>query len=177
MKITGNYIKKLRKERGISQQKLAELVGVSQAHIAKIENEKVDPRLSTVNKILSVLSNFEKSIKCKDVMFSDVIFVKHSDPVKKVIDVMRSHAISQVPVFDRDRQIGSIRESTLFENMDKNLDKMKAKDIMEKPFPVVDENDDIEIVKPLLEFHPAVLVYKKGKLRGIITKSDLLEIR
>ena len=41
---------------GVEQRQLAELVGVSQAHIAKIEKESVDPRLSTVNKILKVLT-------------------------------------------------------------------------------------------------------------------------
>jgi predicted transcriptional regulator len=53
---------------------------------------------------------------------------------------------------------------------------MKAEDIMDKPFPIVDENDVMDVIHPLLEFHPAVLVYKKGSLKGIITKSDLLGI-
>lgn len=49
-------IKKMRIEAGLTQNELARMIGVSQAHIAKIENEKVDPRLSTINKILQVLS-------------------------------------------------------------------------------------------------------------------------
>ena len=47
--ITGKYIKGLRVEAGISQTELARLADISQAHIAKIETEKVNPRLSTVN--------------------------------------------------------------------------------------------------------------------------------
>ncbi|MEM2355857.1 MAG: helix-turn-helix domain-containing protein, partial [Candidatus Bathyarchaeia archaeon] len=47
MIITGSTIKKLRLEAKLTQKKLAELVGVSQAHIAKIEQGRVDPRLST----------------------------------------------------------------------------------------------------------------------------------
>jgi predicted transcriptional regulator len=105
-----------------------------------------------------------------------VITVKNIDPVKTVIEIMKSHGISQVPVFKGENQVGSIRESTLFENVDKNLSKMKAEDIMDKPFPIVDENDVMDVIHPLLEFHPAVLVYKKGSLKRIITKSDLLGI-
>jgi len=50
-------LKKMRLEAGLTQSQLAKMVGVSQAHIAKIEGEKVDPRLSTVNKILEILTD------------------------------------------------------------------------------------------------------------------------
>jgi len=49
----------------LTQKKLAEMAGVSQAHVAKIEQGKVDPRLSTVNKILVVLTE-GKQKKCTD---------------------------------------------------------------------------------------------------------------
>ena len=55
MIITGKYMRQLREEAGLSQTELARLAKVSQAHIAKIEGEKVDPRLSTVNRILFIL--------------------------------------------------------------------------------------------------------------------------
>ncbi|MCK4313359.1 helix-turn-helix domain-containing protein, partial [Candidatus Bathyarchaeota archaeon] len=51
MVITRTVLKKLRIKAGLTQKRLAELAGVSQAHIAKIEQGKVDPRLSTVNKV------------------------------------------------------------------------------------------------------------------------------
>jgi predicted transcriptional regulator len=40
----------------------------------------------------------------------------------------------------------------------------------------VDARDPVDVIKPLLDFHPAVLVAEKGKVRGIITKSDLLRL-
>ena len=55
--ISGKYIKDLREKLGMSQQELADSVGVTQAHIAKIESEKVDARLSTINKIVSILES------------------------------------------------------------------------------------------------------------------------
>lgn len=56
MIITGAMLKRLREDAGMTQCQLAQLIGVTQAHIAKIENTKVDPRLSTVNRILQVLT-------------------------------------------------------------------------------------------------------------------------
>ena len=53
-------IKKLRIKAGMSQSELAKKAGVSQAHIAKIETGKVDPRFSTVKRILECLQEEEK---------------------------------------------------------------------------------------------------------------------
>ena len=175
MIVTGDHIKKLRIERGLSQTELAKLADISQAHIAKIENEKVDPRLSTVNKILLILSKRDKIVRCSEVM-NRVMSVKPETPVKKIIVIMKSSGFSQMPVIERRRQIGMISEATLLRNMDKNFDHLEAKDILDIPFPVVDSSDTIDILPPLLDIHPAVLVSEKGKICGIITKSDLLGI-
>ncbi|MEM5871344.1 MAG: CBS domain-containing protein [Candidatus Aenigmatarchaeota archaeon] len=178
--ITGEYLKKLRLENGLSQTELAKLVDVSQAHIAKIENGKVDPRLSTINKILFVLTKrkIEKkhTKKCKDIM-SKVVYIKPETPVKKIVELMKNFGFSQVPVIENGRQIGSITEETLLYNIGKNIYKLKAKDICDKPFPVVDVNESVEIAFPILNTSPAVLVSEKGKICGIITKSDLLAIK
>lgn len=177
MIVTGDYIKKMRMERGLSQTELARLANISQAHIAKIENEKVDPRLSTVNRILLVLSKREKQIRCGDIMTRDIISARSNTAVKKIMAVMKASGISQIPVFDSGTQIGSICETTLLHSIDKNLEHMEAKDILDSPFPVVDSSDTIDMLPPLLDVHPAVLVSEKGKIRGIITKSDLLGVK
>lgn len=44
-----------RKEKGMTQAELDELCGVNQTHIARIENNKADPQLSTIFKILRPL--------------------------------------------------------------------------------------------------------------------------
>ena len=60
--------------------------------------------------------------------------------------------------------------------MGKNLRKMKVKDIMEKPFPIISSRENVEMAKLLLEYTQAVLVSEKQKIVGIITKSDLLTL-
>lgn len=177
MIVTGQYIRKLRKDRGLSQHDLASLSNISQAHIAKIENEKVDPRLSTVNRMLVVLRKEKERILCGQIMTKKIIFVRPRTPVREIISIMKSSGISQIPVFENGKAVGSIREMSLLRSMEKNLKYVKAGDVMERPFPVVDADDPVDMLPPLFEIHPAVLVSVRGRLRGIITKSDFLSHR
>ena len=50
-----NLIVKRRKEIGISQTKLANRCGLPQSAVARIENHKLNPRLDTLVKILTIL--------------------------------------------------------------------------------------------------------------------------
>ena len=174
--ISGGYIKELREKLGMSQQNLAERVGVTQAHIAKIESEKVDARLSTINKIITILESNQSKAKCKNFMSKHIISISSKDKATKAIQLMRRHNISQLPVIDSSVSVGSIKESTIIKNLDKNISEKKVNDIMEDTFPVIDSNDTIETAKSLLDFHQAVLFTEKGKIVGIITKSDLLSL-
>jgi len=173
--ITGKLIKELREEHGISQQKLAEMIGISQAHIAKIEGEKVNPTLSTVNKIMSILKEKDQ-IKSKEIMKTNIVSVKPSHRVTEATEWMRKLGISQIPVIDNNLYLGSITEKTIINNMEKNLRRTKVRDIMEKAFPIVSSEESIDVVKLLLEHVQAVLVSDNQKIVGIITKSDILAL-
>ncbi len=173
--ISGKYLKELREEHGLSQADLAGLAGISQAHIAKIEGGKVDPRLSTVNRILLILTKERDIVKCGDIMNRKIMSAKPDEPVKKIIATMKRFAISQMPVFQGKRVIGSIKEGTIIKHMDRRLNMLEAKDIMDEPFPIVSSSDTIDLLSPLLDFHQAVLVSERGKIVGIITKSDLIK--
>jgi len=174
--ISGEYIKELREKLGMSQQELAERVGVTQAHIAKIESEKVDARLSTINKIITILESNQSKAKCKNFMTRHIISISSKDKVTKAIQLMRRHNISQLPVIDSGVSKGSIKESTVIKNLDKDLSEKKIKEIMEESFPVIDSNDAVETARSLLDFHQAVLFIEKGKITGIMTKSNLLSL-
>jgi predicted transcriptional regulator len=177
MIVTGKAIRELRDERGLSQAGLAGLAGVSQAHIAKIESGKVDPRLSTVNRIMFVLTRERKSRLCRDVMKRNIVSVGPDAPVAKAVQMMRQLDFSQLPVFSGDSQVGSISDSTVMKNFGRPMASLRVMDILDRPFPVVHSQDPVELLPPLLEFHPAVLVSSKGRVAGIITKSDLLGVK
>jgi len=165
----------MRLEAGLTQSQLAKLVGVSQAHIAKIEGEKVDPRLSTVNKILEVLTS-KKRKTCEEIMTRDVIVTSPKEKIKKVSEIMIKHAISQLPVIENGRVIGMVTEEGIVKNLSSNISEKTVENIMEPPLPSVSENTDLITVRSILRTHPGVLVTRKGKLVGIITRSDLLKV-
>lgn len=49
-----NNVRRLRKEKGLTQEQMAELIGVSRQTINAIEKEKFDPSLPTAFKIAKV---------------------------------------------------------------------------------------------------------------------------
>jgi len=176
MIMTGKRIRDMRDEQKLSQAELAKLAGVSQAHVAKIETGKVDPRLSTVNRILAVLERGRKSVTCRSIMKKNIVRASPDESVMKIITTMKRFGISQVPVFLKGRNIGSVHEGTIIHNAHRNLKLLKVMDIIDEPLPVVNVSDPVEMLPALLDFHPALLVYEKGKAVGIITKSDLLKM-
>ena len=174
MVITGSTLKKLRVKARLTQKKLAELVDVSQAHVSKIELEKVDPRLSTVNKILEVLTEGKKR-KCKDVMSNGVLSAKPNDSILEVSEIMIKNAISQMPVLNGNSVVGTITEESIIRNLGSNIANAKVNSIMSSPLPTVSEETTTDTIRPMLEKHQGVLVTKGKEIIGIITRSDLLK--
>jgi predicted transcriptional regulator len=164
----------LRTEAGLTQKRLAELAGVSQAHIAKIEQGKVDPRLSTVNRILRVLGAW-RDRKCKDVMTKGVLFAKPDESVLKVSEIMVKNAISQLPVLDEGKVVGTITEESIIRNLRSNLADEKVRNVMDPPLPAVPEEMMLDPVRAVLEKSAGVLVKRGREVVGIITRSDLLK--
>jgi len=175
MIVTGTMLKKLRLEAELTQRQLAELAGISQAHIAKIEKGKVDPRLSTVNKILQVLTEGEGK-KCREIMTKKVIFARPSDKILKVSRLMMEYAISQLPIVENNRIVGTVTEDSIVRNLSSRIADEKVEKIMQAPLPSVPEDTNISMIRPLLEDHPGVLIVRKGEIVGIITRSDLLKV-
>jgi len=181
---TPEDIKKLRKKAGLTQTELAKLAGVSQSLIARIEKGTVDPRLSTLRRIIEAIKLVEmrakKAKSAKDVMYSPVITIKSSNKVKKAIELMEKYAISQLPVVnDKGVPVGSITESTVLKKLlsgePEKILKLKVEEIMEESFPTITPSTNIKDIQQLiLKKYPAVLVMEKGKIVGIITKIDLI---
>lgn len=178
--VSGEDIRRLRKMMGLTQKKLAKKAGVSQSLIARIEKNSVDPRLSTVRKILGALSLIKEGKIAKDVMHSPVITVKSTDTVRKAVELMRKHNISQLPVLKEKFMVGSVKESTIIHRIIRggNIRKMfftPIYNIMENPFITVNPSMGIdEVLSIMSSGHPAVLVIDKETLIGIITKIDVL---
>lgn len=173
--ITGHTLRLMRTKAGLTQKNLADLVGVTQAHISKIEYGKVDPRLSTVNRILGVLAQGKKR-KCKDIMVERVFSAKPDDSVLKACEVMVKNAISQMPVLSEKRVVGTITEEGVIRKLSSNIAEKKVKSIMGPPLPTVPEETNVDEVRSILARHQGVLVTRDKKIVGIVARSDLLTI-
>ena len=179
---TPEDLKKRRNELGLTQSELAKRAGVSQPLIARIESGDVDPRLSTVRKILEAFeeANKEQQILIRDLMHSPVIHVSPDDSVEEVVNLMHVHGFSQIPVLEGSVPVGSISEDMIVrlmgESKKKPISQLKVSGIMGESFPTVSPGVSISIVSHILEENPAVLVVEKGTIVGVVTKHDVMKL-
>jgi predicted transcriptional regulator len=176
-------LKVLRKKANLTQKELAKRARISQSLVARIESGDVDPRVSTLRKILLVFNEVtEVKISLRTVMHSPVITIDSGETIGKGVEVMWEHGISQLPVIKDGKIIGSIREETILKKFnEENVKELLERSIVyliEEPFPGVsiDANSD-DVLRLLSIGAPAVLVNDHQRMVGIITKIDLIAKR
>ncbi|MBI2545984.1 CBS domain-containing protein [Candidatus Woesearchaeota archaeon] len=175
MAIELNEIKHVRKKFGMTQTQLAKQAGVSQSLIAKIEAGRIDPTYSKVKKIVDVLHDIthDKEVKAEEVMNPKVIALHPEDTIKEAIKKIKNYGISQLPVLNDHKVVGTISETILLDALLQGKGRL-VRDVMTESPPVVSKKASIRIVSNLLTFYPMVLVADGGRLEGVITKSDVL---
>ncbi len=171
-------IPRLRRALGLTQKELAKLAGVSQSTIAKIENGNLMPSYEIARKIFTVLLTTPKNEPAaEEVMSKYVISVKPSDRIDKAMELMHEYDISQLPVIDDHRNIGSITDRGVLAASQEidwhELLKMPVRAIMEDPFPTVGLKTPVSAFSALLKIFPAVLVTDGSDIVGIITKANI----
>ena len=168
-------IRIIRKKLGISQIELASHSGVSQSLIAKVESGSLDPSYSNAQKIFGALDSLSKhkSLKVSDVMQKKIISIGPNENMKDAVQLMKKHQISQIPVIEDNNSIGLISESSILDAL-MNGKSGKVKDVMVDSLPVVSKDATIDAISDLLRFYPITLVSEKGKLVGVVTKSDII---
>ncbi len=175
-------LKKLRKESGLTQAKVAKLTNFSQSLISQIEAGDVDPRLSTINKIYNVITHYKnkRQKRALDIMQRGIISISPNDNLSNAIKLMKNHEVSQLPVIENEKIVGSVSDSVILTIMDRepNLDLKykKVEEVMEDPFPLISANAPIKSITQLLRKNSALLVTHMGSLEGIITKVDLFNV-
>ncbi len=106
-----------------------------------------------------------------------LVTVKTEELVSHAIERMKAHKISQIPVEDSSGFVGAIDEADLLRKYieNKDISDLPIKEVMHKPFPIVDKNTPIETISKLFnKENNAVLVkLEEGKYQ-IITKYDII---
>src|SRR5207244_10982285 len=102
-------------------------------------------------------------------------------PADRVADALAKRnelGLTQIPVLDDGESVGSLRENHLLSKVFNDRDLMDApvRKVMDKSFPIVDVDDDVNVVSRKLRTSPAVLIEEYGRISGIITRHDLLDV-
>src|SRR6478672_4432080 len=108
----------------------------------------------------------------------ELIFVSPDDIVKDALAKMDENGVTQIPVLEENRSVGSLRESNVLQKLLSNRELLEAKvsDVMDKSFPVVEMDATLADIKSKLQKSPAVLIEDFKRVTGIITRSDVLDL-
>ncbi len=111
-------------------------------------------------------------------MVPHLVAVAPGDRVAEALHKMNQYGLSQLPVLEEGRSVGSVREGRLMARLLKNRDLLHApvSEVMEAPFPVVSENVEVETAVKYLKHSPAILVEEYGRIVGIVTRYDVLDL-
>lgn len=107
-----------------------------------------------------------------------LVYAAPADSVAEALSKMDELGLTQLPVLDEGRAVGSLRESRVLVKVVRNRDLLEAKvsEVMEGSFPTVDVDDSSDEVTRRLRTSPAVLVEEYGRIVGIITRHDVLDM-
>jgi cystathionine beta-synthase len=108
-----------------------------------------------------------------------LVCVSPADPVADALQLMNTFGLSQLPVLDQGKSVGSVREGRLMGKLLNNRELLKepVSQVMEKKFPVVSEDVGLDTAVKYLKDSPAILVEEYGRTVGIITRYDVLDVQ
>jgi predicted transcriptional regulator len=168
-------IRQLRKSLGLSQVELAEIAKVSQSLIAKIESGRIDPAYGNAVKIFAALFECQEksALDIRKMIQKRLICVPPGTLISKAVAKMKRHGISQLPVCVNGQAVGLVSESSILDALIEHKGTF-VRDIMQEPPPIIPLSTNAKMVSSLLRYYPIVLFSEKGKILGLVTKSDLL---
>lgn len=122
----------------------------------------------------------EKTVKdiIKNKSKQEFIVVQPQDKVREVFEVMKAHDISQVPVKDGDKMVGSVTESHLLNfllaNPFANGEKL-IEEIMLPPLPEVEDTIKLKDLHRYITRHSQAVLVKSGyNTWSIVTQYDII---
>lgn len=170
---TPQDVRERRNELGMTQSDLADRAGVSQPLIARIEGGDVDPRLSTLRRIVDALAESEGDIvRAGDLMHEEVVSVQPSDEVSEAVRKMQDEGFSQLPVIEDGVPVGSISFEDLM-SVDEDARDQPVREFMGESFPTKTRNATLDELSTDLGHNKAVIITERGNTVGIVTEADI----
>lgn len=126
-------------------------------------------------------------MKARDIMTPKPVVVHKQDRLENVLDLMRRHNISKMPVVDDGHVVGVVSDGDVleqlgaFKNREFSPSNLHVSTAMERSFQVVNPDQDVKFVVELCKREgvgllPVVDPVNGNKLVGVITKADLLPL-
>ncbi|PSP45602.1 transcriptional regulator [Halobacteriales archaeon QH_6_66_25] len=171
---TPEDLRQRRTDLGLTQSELAEQADVSQPLIARIEGGDVDPRLSTLRRIVNALQEAEGGLlRAEDLMNTPIVSVPPDASVREVTEVMDEKGYSQIPVVRDGSPQGLIGTSDIRQRSEENVGDLPVAEVMHESISIVEPDATIDTVDAHLDHNDAVLVVEDGRTVGIITEADI----
>ena len=108
-----------------------------------------------------------------------LVYVAPPDKLSEALAKMNDLGLTQIPVLEEGRPVGSLRENRVLAKVvrDRRLLEAPVSEVMEESFPTVDVDASAQEVTQRLQTSPAVLVEEYGRIVGIITRHDVLDLK
>jgi cystathionine beta-synthase len=107
---------------------------------------------------------------------SGLIAIEPECPALAALELMDANAISQIPVLQDSRVVGSLNEVTLVKLLHDGADlrRKKVAEVMGLPMPQVEEATDVaEVYRYLMAGYSGVIITRHGKPCGVLARIDL----
>jgi len=108
-----------------------------------------------------------------------IVSVGPGHKVAEALQMMKTYGLSQLPVLEEGRSVGSVREGRLMAKLLDNRDLLQSpvSEVMDRAFPVVNEDIGVEAAVKYLKTSPALLIEEYGRIVGIVTRQDVLDVQ
>lgn len=111
----GERIKKIREARGLSQKEVATMIKMDQSQYSKLEKDKTDPSVSTLNKVAKALG----------IQLSELF----ADDLLRDVNSYDKSAMEKISLID---QLDEEEKKSIFKIIDGLISKKKMKDSLAK---------------------------------------------
>ncbi len=106
-----------------------------------------------------------------------LISVNSHDLLGKAVNLLHEYNISQLPVINDGKVVGSLDEASLMKLLHDGVDftRQPISAVMGKPLPSLDEEIDVlEAYRVLLSGTTGIIITKNGLPEGVVTRADLI---
>lgn len=123
-------------------------------------------------------------MKVKDLMTKEIISVDKDVDLKRVLDLMKKHDITKIPVLEDKKVIGVITDNIIAYKLGSirkraiSTSRLHASSVTEKNIAKISPDTNLrEILKTVGDPGPTMLfIHDKDKLIGVLTKADVLPL-